>query len=273
MTVNPAAGDSQGETAGVGRGDGPAPDEPAFIELRGVWLRFGHVTALQGADLSLWRGEVLALVGDNGAGKSSLVNVIAGVYRPDEGQMLIHGRPVRCSSPKDSQMLGIQSVFQDLAEALDLTPVENIFLGRETAVRGWLGRIGVISRRAMLLEADSALRELHIALPSLQIPVRQLSGGQRQAVAVARAVKWATSAVLMDEPTASLGARQTQIVFDTMRAAAAHGLGVLLISHDIPTVLRVADRIAVMRHGRVVGTSPASSMDLEQVMHLMLGGA
>lgn len=246
--------------------------DTAAISLRGVRKRFGHVEALRGASLDARAGEVLALLGDNGAGKSTLMNVIAGVYRPDAGTMEISGEVMEATSISHAQELGIQTVFQDLAMAPHLSVAENMFLGHE--LRRRLPGIGVrvLDRAAMHVAARQALEELQVKLPSTHVPISLLSGGQRQAVAVARAVMWAKSAVLMDEPTAALGARQSDIVCQTIRATAERGLAVIVVSHDILRILDVADRVAVLRRGLVVHDGPAQGLSVRDVVELMVGG-
>jgi ABC-type sugar transport system ATPase subunit len=180
-----------------------------------------------------------------------LLKVLAGVHQPDAGEVRIRDRPVSLDSVRDSQGRGIQVVYQDLALAPDLTIAESMFLGHERMARRWR-RLGVIDRKTMGAEAAAAIRRLGVSLPAVDAAIGSLSGGQRQAVAIARAVRWAENVLLMDEPTAALGVRQTEIVTNVIRAAADSGLGVLVISHDMPHMLRTADRIAVLRHGVVV---------------------
>jgi len=243
------------------------------IECRGVWKRFGHLEALRGADLTIRFGEILALLGDNGAGKSTLVKCISGAYHADEGEIWVQGERVQVESTRDAQVRGIQTIYQDLALAPDLSVLDNVFLGREEVLPGWRGRIGVLDRARMQRETEDAVRQIGVRMATVRAPVRDLSGGQRQAVAVMKALPWATTAILMDEPTAALGARQRMIVYDAARSAAAGGLAVVMISHDIPQMLQIADRIAVMRQGIVLAQQPASELDLQGVMTLMLGGS
>jgi simple sugar transport system ATP-binding protein len=242
------------------------------LEARGLRKSFGHIEAVTDASLELHAGEIVALVGDNGAGKSTFTKMISGMVVADGGELLFDGKPTTIGSVGDAQALGIQTVYQDLAQAPDLSPQANVFLGREIFAPGIRGRLGVLDRDRMRRETEEALDRLGIKLPSVSAPVRELSGGQRQAVAVARAVMWATTAVLMDEPTAALGARQTAIVYETIRKAAERGLAVLVVSHDIPSILKVADRVAVMRHGRVIETHDTSEVSVNDVLQMMLGG-
>jgi simple sugar transport system ATP-binding protein len=245
--------------------------DAAAITARGITKSYGHLQALRGADLDLRPGEVLALVGDNGAGKSTLTKILCGAISPDAGSLAYWGEPVSVQSIGHALELGVHTVYQDLALAPDLSVADNLFLGREPVRGGIRGRLGMLDRERMRTDTREALAHLGINLRSLRVPVRNLSGGQRQALAVARSMAWATTAVLMDEPTAALGPKQSAIVYETVRHAAARGLAVLVISHDIPRMLQVADRIAVMRHGMVVAERPASTLKLTDVIGLMLG--
>jgi simple sugar transport system ATP-binding protein len=252
------------------RGNGQRVDEPV-LAATDVTKAFGHVKALRGASLEVWAGEVVALFGDNGAGKSTLMKVLCGIYQPDDGALKIAGREVMLASIRDAHALGVQAVHQDLALAPDISVLESMFLGHELLRSGWRHYLRVLDRRTMARAAHDALRRLSIDLPSVSVPVRDLSGGQRQAVAVARAVMWSGAAVLMDEPTAALGPRQSDIVCKTIRATADRGLAVLVVSHDIPRLLGVADRIAVLRQGRVVHTAPSRGVALGDIVGAMVG--
>ena len=228
------------------------PESRVAIRATDIVKHFGHLEALRGASLEVRRGQILALVGDNGAGKSTLTNVLCGALRPDGGELAYWGETVEVQSIAHAHELGVRVVYQDLSLALDLSVADNLFLGREPLGNGWRSRLDILNRDQMRIRARTALGGLGIRLKSLDAPVRNLSGGQRQALAVARAMIWAKRAVIMDEPTAALGPKQSAIVFETVRSAADDGLAVLVISHDIPRMLSVADRIAVMRHGKVV---------------------
>lgn len=249
---------------------GQATGGRVVLAARELKKHFGHVQALRGATIDVHAGEVVALFGDNGAGKSTLLKSLCGVVIPDGGTTIIEDQPVRLTSIRDAQALGVDVVFQDLALAPDLTVAENMFLGHEIIKRRW-GFLGVLHRREMADRADAALKRLSIHLPSLQVPVKALSGGQRQAVAVARAMMWARSAVLLDEPTAALGARQSDVVAATIRTGAGHGLAILVVSHDIPRTLAVADRIYVLRHGIVVWGGPSRQVTVQDVVTHMVG--
>ena len=250
-----------------------APGDATAVAIAGsnIAKRFGHVNALINASITVHTGEVVALFGDNGAGKSTLLRCLQGIYHPDSGSVVIGGQLVTLASIRDAQAHGIECVHQDLALAPDLSVVDNMFLGHETTKRGALGMLGVLSRNEMEERADAALRRLSITLNSLRVPVSALSGGQRQAVAVARAVMWARTAVLMDEPTAALGARQSAIVCELMRTVASTGLGVLVVSHDIPRVLEVADRVVILWRGDTAKEAPASSLSVTDVVATMVG--
>ncbi len=250
-----------------------AVSDRTAIVARGVTKSFGHVMALRGVDLDVPAGAITALIGDNGAGKSTLMRVLAGATAPDTGELRFWGEARRVQSITHAQQLGIELVYQDLAQAPDLSVIDNVFLGRERFKAGALGRLRVVDRKSMAESAEEALNHLGAILPSLEVPVRVLSGGQRQAVAIARALLWAKTAVLMDEPTAALGEKQTHLTNELMRSAANRDLAVLVVSHDIPNMLQVADRITVMRQGRVVTTRPARDLSIEKVVALMLGAS
>ncbi|HTN97908.1 MAG TPA: ATP-binding cassette domain-containing protein [Nordella sp.] len=259
---------------GTDQVDQAQPESEFVIEATDIVKRYGHVQALGGASLQVRPGEVLALVGDNGAGKSTLTKIICGAVAPDGGTLSFWGQPTTVTSIRHAQDLGVETVYQDLALAPDLTVAENMFLGREPVSAGWFGgHPARLDRRLMRAKAEAALRGIGIStLTSVDRTVRDLSGGQRQAIAVARAVMWAKAAILMDEPTAALGTKQTGIVYESIRSAAARGLAVVVISHDIPKMLSLADRIAIMRQGRTVSNTPARDLTLTDVVTVMLGG-
>lgn len=251
--------------------DAPSAGRVA-LRATGVRKNFGFVQALAGADFELREGEIHALVGDNGAGKSTLIKIFAGVFQPDDGSIELFDTPVTFSSPTDALEAGIETVYQDLALAIDLTPGENIFLGRETARGGFLGRLGFVDRAAMARDAAVHLHELGIDLPSGDVPVDTLSGGQRQAVAVARASAWGRTVLILDEPVAALGHHQTEIVLNLMRQVRDEkGLSIIFISHSIPQVLGVADRITVLRLGRTVLTCDVRDASTEMLVTAMTG--
>ncbi len=239
-----------------------------LLEARGIAKRFGHVQALDGADFSAVAGEVVALVGDNGAGKSTLVKTLSGTIKPDSGEILLEGKPVHFASPLDAQRRGIETVYQDLALAPDLDAAANLHLGREIYLIPFLK---VLDRRAMRDRARAAFGELGVELPDVHAPVVTLSGGQRQSVAVARAVAYASKVIFMDEPTAALGVLQRARVLDTIRRIRDRGIAVVLISHNMPEVLAVADRIDVLRLGRRVATYTGQSTSVEELVGAMTG--
>lgn len=243
-----------------------------LLEARGLRRRFGHVHALDGADFSVLPGEICALVGDNGAGKSTLVKILSGADRPDEGQILLRGQPVSFDSPASAQRRGIVTVYQDLALAPELTPFENLFLGREEVLPGLLGRLGFVDRRAMQRKAAGRFAQLGVRLRSARVPVSSLSGGQRQSVAIARAAMWADQVIFMDEPTAALGVVQTGRVLDLIRQVRDQGIAVVLISHNMPQVLAVADRIEVLRLGQRVARLAAADANIERLVAAMTSG-
>jgi ABC-type sugar transport system ATPase subunit len=239
-----------------------------LLSLRGIDKNFGPVQALVGVDLDVPAGKVVALVGDNGAGKSVLVKTIAGIHAPDGGQILWEGRPVHLRTPKDAAALGINTVYQDLALCDNLDIVQNMFLGRERL------HLGLLSEDDMEKAAAATLASLSVTtVRSIRQPVASLSGGQRQSVAVARAVMWNSKLVIMDEPTAALGVAQTRMVLDLIERLSGRGLAVIVISHNLNDVFEVADRIAVLHLGRMVAEGPASAFDRQSVVELMTTGA
>jgi fructose transport system ATP-binding protein len=242
------------------------------LEARKIVKRYGHVTALDGANLELRAGEVLAVIGDNGAGKSTMVKVLCGAVVPDEGQVLLDGVPVHFSSPMDPRKRGIETVYQDLAVAPALDIATNLFLGREVRCRGILGSwFRLLDKRRMKNEAQKEMAELKFRLPSIESAVEDLSGGQRQGVAVARAAIFARRLVIMDEPTAALGVRESGEVLNLIRTIRDRGLPVLLISHNMPHVFELADRIHIMRLGRRVALTTPKEHSMGEVVAIMTG--
>jgi D-xylose transport system ATP-binding protein len=255
----------------VAENEGPAPSSPdeaaPLLRLEGIGKTFGPVRALAGIDLAIQAGEVTALCGDNGAGKSVLVKTVAGIYAPDSGRIFWEGRPVRIHSPKDAAALGIETVYQDLALCDNLDIVQNMFLGREP-LRFWM-----LDEERMELSAQDTLRSLAVTtVRSIRQPVGSLSGGQRQSVAIAKAVLWNSRLVIMDEPTAALGVNQTVMVLQLVRALADRGLAVLMISHNLNDVFEVADYVAVLHLGRLAAAAPASHFDRQIVVDYMTSG-
>jgi ABC-type sugar transport system ATPase subunit len=248
-----------------------APPVAPLLEARGIEKRFGRVTALREGTLELQEGEVHALVGDNGAGKSTLIKIISGVLDPDAGELLLEGSPVTIASPHDARALGIETVYQDLALAEHLDAAANLFLGREALLPRPLAWLGLLDKRAMRRRAAQELRRLKIGIPSVVQPVLSLSGGQRQAIAVARAIAWGRRIVIMDEPTAALGVRESAMVLELIKDVRNHGLSVIMISHDLPEVFAVADRITVMRLGRSLVTLRKDETSLDAIVSMMTG--
>jgi simple sugar transport system ATP-binding protein len=243
-----------------------------LLAARGITRRFGHVQALDRVDFAVRPGEICALIGDNGAGKSTLVKILSGADRPTSGTLHVGGRPVAFASPADAQQQGIATVYQDLALAPELPPAENLFLGRELLRGGLLGRLGFLDRPAMRARAAAQFERLGVHLRSARVPVSSLSGGQRQSVAIARAALWADKVIFMDEPTAALGVVQTARVLDLIRQVRDAGLSVVLISHNMPQVLQVADRVVVLRLGRNVAEFASREATVEGLVAAMTSG-
>lgn len=241
------------------------------LEARGVVKRFGRIEALRGTNFEVRPGEVVALLGDNGAGKSTLVKTLCGVYRPDEGQILVDGKPVTFHSPSDAQAMGIEVVYQDLALAPDLDSAANVFLNRELLRGGIAGKLGVLDSAEMRRRTETALEEMQVKLPSVAVRMDALSGGQRQSVAVVRAIMWADRLVVMDEPTAALGVEQQKAVLRLIRRVRETGRSVVLISHNVPDVLAVADRAEVLRHGRRTARFEGEQMTTENLVGAITG--
>jgi ABC-type sugar transport system ATPase subunit len=243
-------------------------DGAPLLRLRGVEKHFGAVQALIGVDLDVPAGQVTALIGDNGAGKSVLIKCIAGIHRPDGGEIEWEGQPVQIRTPRDAAELGIETVHQDLALCDNLDIVQNMFLGREVEHRGLLGE------EEMEHAASDTLAGLAVTtVRSIRQPVASLSGGQRQSVAIAKTVLWNSKVVIMDEPTAALGVAQTTMVLELVRRLADRGLAVLLVSHNMNDVFEVADRVAVLYLGRLVAVRPRAQLDRQIAVDLMTTGA
>ena len=245
--------------------------EPIF-EARGLVKRYGQVVALDGADFDLFPGEIQAIIGDNGAGKSTLIKALSGALQPDEGEIRLDGEPVHFRSPRDARRAGIETVYQDLAVAPALDIAANIFLGREKRRRGPLGLgLRLLDKPAMRREATRHFAELRIGVQSMKQAVENLSGGQRQGVAVARAATWAQRLVIMDEPTAALGVKETRQVLDLILRVRERGLPVILISHDMPHVFELADRIHIMRLGKRIAVVTPQTHTMPEAVAIMTG--
>jgi ribose transport system ATP-binding protein len=246
----------------------------AVLSVRGAIKRFGGVTALDGIDLEVRRGEVLALLGDNGAGKTTLIKCVSGALRLDSGSISMDGVEVTIHSPRDAQALGIETVYQDLALFDNLSPIDNFYAGRELAGPGWVPRsLRVLRRRCMRDATEEVLERLQVVLPQVDGTVGLMSGGQRQAVAVSRAAAFASKVVILDEPTAALGVRESRKVLDLILRLRDEGTAVIVVSHAMDHVMEVADRAVVMRRGRKVGEVVPSAETYHEIVSLIVGGA
>lgn len=251
--------------------DPPSAPTP-ILEARGLVKRYGPVTALDGADFELYPGEILGVIGDNGAGKSTLIKALSGALTVDEGEILLDGEVVRFRSPLDARRHGIETVYQDLAVAPALDIAENLFLGREIRRPGVLGSVfRMLDKRRMRAEANGHMRSLKIGIRSMRQPVETLSGGQRQGVAVARSAAFARHVVIMDEPTAALGVKESHMVLDLIRQVRDRGLPVILISHNMPQVFEVADRVHIQRLGRRVAIVEPRNFSMANAVAIMTG--
>ena len=246
----------------------------SLLAVRGATRRFGAVTALDDVTFTVDAGEVLAILGDNGAGKSTLIKCISGAHRLHSGTIELDGRPVTISSPAAARALGIETVYQDLALFDNLNPIDNFYAGREVASPRWLPRgMRLLRRREMFATTEAVVQRLRVGLPDLHGPVGLLSGGQRQAVAVARAAAFASRLVILDEPTAALGVRESRQVLDLIVRMREDGKGVVVISHAMDHVIEVADRAIVLRRGRKVGELVPSEDTHRDMVSLIVGGA
>ena len=242
-----------------------------LYEVLNVSKSYGSVVALSGVSLKIHAGEVIGLVGDNGAGKSTLVKVLSGAHQPSEGKVLLEGTERNWTSPRAALEAGVETLYQDSGLAPHLSVSANVFLGREKYVKGILGKLGFLAKREMDLVAHENLEKVGSAVPQSNRSVSQLSGGQRQAVAIGRAVSWASKVIILDEPTNHLGARQAGEVLSVIKAAKERGLGVIFISHTLPHVLQVTDRIVVLRLGKIVADAPTSTFDAESLLGTITG--
>ncbi|HVI84410.1 MAG TPA: ATP-binding cassette domain-containing protein [bacterium] len=241
-----------------------------LVEMRQITKTFGPVVALRGVDFAVRAGEVAGLVGDNGAGKSTLMKILTGVYQPDGGEIWFDDRRVHFTSPLDSRQAGIEMVYQDLGLAENLTPIANIFLGREITRRR--AGLRLLDEAQMARVARERIEGLQIRLPSLSLPVERLSGGQRQSVAIARATAFQAKLVIMDEPAASLAVSEAAKVLGLIKRLREHGVAVILISHRLQDVLDVADRIVVLNRGAKAGDLRREEATMEGVVSLIVGG-
>jgi fructose transport system ATP-binding protein len=247
-------------------------DPVPVLEARGLVKRFGQVVALDGVDFELYPDEITAIIGDNGAGKSTLIKTLSGAFQPDEGEILLDGSPATFRTPFDARRAGIETVYQELAVAPALDIASNIFLGRELRRGGpFGGLLRMLDKGGMRREASRYFSELKIGVPSIGQAVENLSGGQRQGVAVARAAAWGRRVVIMDEPTAALGVKETRQVLDLILRVRERGLPVILISHDMPHVFELADRIQIMRLGRRVAVVTPHTHTMPEAVAIMTG--
>jgi fructose transport system ATP-binding protein len=245
--------------------------EPVF-QARGLVKRYGQVTALDGADFELKDGEILAVIGDNGAGKSTLIKALSGAIIPDSGEMWLDGKPVHFRSPIDARRAGIETVYQDLAVAPAMTIAENLYLGREIYRAGPFGRLfRWIDKKKMLEGATASMQDLKIGIRSMGQAVETLSGGQRQGVAVARSAAFAKHVVIMDEPTAALGVKEGNMVLELIRRVRDSGLPVIIISHNMPHVFQIADRIHIQRLGRRAAVVNPKKISMSDTVAVMTG--
>ncbi|BBZ28123.1 sugar ABC transporter ATP-binding protein [Mycolicibacterium madagascariense] len=244
-------------------------DGAPLVDVRGVTKSFDAVRALRGVNLTLSQGRVTALLGDNGAGKSTLVRCLTGVHPPDDGEILFRGEPIRLQSPDDARHLGIETVYQDLGLIEDLQVWQNLFLNRELT-RGVVP-FRVLNKKEMIAESTTILADLDVDVPDVRATVRRMSGGQRQSVAIARAANWGTTLVIMDEPTAALGVRETAAVEKLITRLRDNGVTVLLVSHDMGQVMRVADSAWVLRRGRTAAHRATSETTGDELVGLITG--
>ena len=244
--------------------------ETPILKVQGVSKRFGGVHALENVSLELYPGEVLALAGDNGAGKSTLIKIISGVLHPDEGTLWYSGSEVTFENPQKAREHGIETIYQDLALADNLDVGANVFLGREPLKRV-LG-FPVLDRKRMRTQAAGALRVLDIQIHRFDLPIRSLSGGQRQAVAIGRAIHWKAKILIMDEPTAALGVPEQRKVIALIKSLKQSGVGVIFISHNLVDIFAVSDRIVVLRRGVKAGERISTDTSSDEIVRLMVGG-
>jgi simple sugar transport system ATP-binding protein len=242
-----------------------------ILEIRAIFKHFGGVQALAGVSMKVHAGEVVALAGDNGAGKSTLIKTISGVYQPDQGEIIFKGQPVRFETPHEARAHGIETIYQDLALADNLSIGANIFLGREP-MRKALGFLPVLDRRKMAEAARQTMERLEFHVTRLDAPVSNFSGGQRQAIAIGRALYWDAQLLIMDEPTAALGVPEQRKVKALIKALKAQGRGVIFISHNLGDIFAVSDRIVVLRRGILAGERLVNQTSPDEIVRLMVGG-
>lgn len=249
----------------------PARDEKPFLRIRGLCKQFGSIQALRNVDLDVHRGEVLGLLGDNGAGKSTLIKSISGVYAANAGTIECEGRPVTIASPAVARSLGIETVFQDLALIPNLDAAANLFIGRELGWGPFKGLLTILRHRAMEEDVRKTLEQLDIHIPSLRAEVDEFSGGQRQAIAVARAIRWKAKLVILDEPTAALSVPEQRKVLTLTRQLASQGVAVIFITHNILDVVAVTDRVAILHRGQKAAEVRTKDSNEHEIVSLIMG--
>ncbi|ESY79850.1 sugar ABC transporter ATP-binding protein [Mesorhizobium sp. LNHC220B00] len=237
-----------------------------ILQLQDIRKNFGGITAIESFSLQVFPGEIVALVGDNGAGKSTLVKIVSGVHPPSSGTIIIEGKPVTMSNATMGRSHGIEVVYQDLALADQQTVYMNMFLGREP-----LNRLGLLDRRRMIDETEKLVKELDVRIPSAHATIRDLSGGQRQGVAIARATHWASKLILLDEPTAALGVAETARVETIVQSLKQRNVGILIISHSLDQVFKLSDRICVLRRGKQIGIRETAKTDKNEIIAMITG--
>ncbi|MBE7555196.1 MAG: sugar ABC transporter ATP-binding protein [Anaerolineales bacterium] len=247
-------------------------EQQPLLKTTDLRKHFGGLVAVDNVSLEVYSGEVVGLVGDNGAGKSTLIKMISGVYHPDGGKIFLEGQEVHFGTPMEARRQGIETIYQDLALCENLDATVNIFLGREP-MRRQLGLLNVVDRKHMLAESETVLSQLDIHIPNLQRPMRQMSGGQRQAVAIARAVYWNARLMIMDEPTAALAVSEQRKVYELVHTLREQNVPVIIISHNLQDVFAVSDRIVIMRRGRKVGERMTKETTSDEIVSLMIGVA
>lgn len=245
-------------------------DKKPILTVTNLTKRFGGLVAVDEVSFEVYPGEVVGLLGDNGAGKSTLIKMVSGVYKPDGGEIFLNGERLAVASPSEARTRGIETIYQDLALCENLDAPTNIFLGREPMHKA-LGLFNQVDRKRMLTESESVLDRLDIHIPNLRRPIEQMSGGQRQAVAIARAVYWNASLMIMDEPTAALGVPEQRKVFELVRTLREQNVPVLMISHNMQDVFAVADRAIVMRRGKKVAERAINETTSDELVSLMVG--
>ena len=250
----------------------PKPETPPLLSLRGIGKNYGAVVAVRDVDLDIREGEVVALCGDNGAGKSSLIKVISGAEEPTSGTMAMRGETVRFASPQDALKHGVATIYQDLALAPRLSIAQNVFMGSELTRPVILPFLRMLNKRRMAEEARGYLRQLSVSVEDMDRPVERLSGGQRQAVAISRALRWNARLIIMDEPTAALGVKETALVLDLIRRLKATGKTIILISHNMRDVVALADRVVILGAGRKFVDRPLGDLTPDDIAHMIMSG-